>query len=116
MLKKTLAALALVALVAAPAYAGDLDAAFGNTVRVTTAAGATVQYLYNADHTYTMVAPDGAHVSGAWATRGGQLCTTPTGGHESCVPLQPNHKVGDNWTQSEADGSTVTIAIVAGHS
>lgn len=113
MLKKILVPLAMAAALATPAFAGELDAAFGNTVRVTLPSGATVQYHYNADNTFEMVAPDGAHVSGAWALRGDQLCTTPAGGAESCVPFQPGHGVGDTWTQTDANGS-VTVSIVAG--
>ncbi len=102
------------AFIAVPAHAGEIDAAFGNTVRVTLPSGAALNYHYNADNTYVMVAPDGARVSGAWAIRDGELCTTPSGGAESCVALSPNRNVGDSWTQTEADGSTVNIAIVAG--
>lgn len=116
MLKNFLAAFAVAALIATPALAGELDSAFGNTVRVTLGNGAVVQYHYDADNTYTMIAPDGSQVHGAWALRGGQLCSTPTGGAESCVPVQAGRNVGDTWTQTDTDGATVTIAIVAGRS
>lgn len=114
MLKRILAATMLIACASTAALADDIDPAFGNTVRVTLASGAVVQYHYNPDHTYQMIAPDGARVSGSWVTRDGQLCATPQGGAETCVPAQSGHGVGDTWTQTEPDGSTVTVSIVAG--
>lgn len=107
-------AAAIVLAAAAPAWAGSLDGAFGNTVNVTLENGAVVRYHFNADHTYAMYTPDGAQVSGTWEESGDQVCTTPAGGARSCVAANPGRTVGDTWQQAGADGASVTVSITPG--
>ncbi len=103
--------------IAGSAYANEtLNATFGNTVTVATADGTVVASYYMSEgNTFEMETAEG-RVGGSWrvdeATN--QVCLTPTGGEESCSDLQDGLGVGDSWTVSADDGSTLTVTIVAG--
>jgi len=119
-MKKFAAALAFAAaLSAGAAFAGPMDNTFGNTVVVTYASGAQARYHFNADGTFTGVAPGGSTIRGNWTAADGQLCLhPPTGGAHAptCTPLADEAKnVGDTWTQTGSDGSQISVTLEAGH-
>jgi hypothetical protein len=114
-----LGAVALALLATAPARADDaasdpMAGYYGNTVVVIDAKGLESHTYYNADHTFTGVAPAYSyHYQGTWELNDGQLCSTfnpvPPGiTNPSCSPFAP-HAAGDSWTSSDGGkGSLVT--------
>jgi len=107
------AVLAAATTIAGAALANDtMDATFGNTVTVTTAEGATINYYMNADGTYSMTAGEDT-VNGTWTEGDGQVCLTPEGGEEACSPLVDGKAVGDTWTSGDGETS-ITLSIVEG--
>jgi hypothetical protein len=113
-MKKVVAALAFGLVFAGAAHAQSIDNAFGNTVVVTLQNGASLRYHFNADHTFTLFAPDGTSQSGAWEITDGQLCLTSEAMGRSCSTLEGERNVGDTWTSTGADGSQVTIMLSRG--
>jgi len=108
-----LAALAFAGL----AIAGDpMASRYENTTTVTDANGTTKIY-YNKDGTLTTVLPDGTKSTGKWRAADDKLCVTldagPNANQENCSPMV-ERKVGDTWDVTLADGSKVTVALVAG--
>ena len=61
-----------------------------------------------------LVTPDGHTVPGTYTVGNGQICLTPTGGQQACTEYVGEKNVGDTWTQSATNGSTVTITLQAG--
>lgn len=96
------------------ASADTMQNTVGNTLVVTTSTGAVVRYHFNADNTYTAAMPDGSSVNGAWEVAGDQICLTPAGGARGCTGYVADKNVGDSWTQTAVDGSSITVAITAG--
>lgn len=113
-MKRLLIATALVVASAGAAFADTMENAYGNTVVVTLANGGEVRYQFNADQTYSVTTPDGQSVSGAYTTGDGQICLTPAGGEAACTAYVADKAVGDSWTQTGSDGSTVNVRIEAG--
>lgn len=114
-MKKFVVALAaMMALGAGAASAETIANSYGNTVVVTYPNGATARYFFNADNTFTATMPDGASIAGAFELANGQVCLTPAGGERQCTTVEPNKNVGDSWTQTGGDGSSIGVAIVAG--
>lgn len=114
-MRKFLAALSFgVALAAGAAFADTVSNGFGNTFVVTTAQGAEVLYHFDEGGAYRMTAPDGTVVSGTWTVANGQLCLTPQGGAAGCSAYVGDKNVGDTWTQTASDGSTITVTLRAG--
>ena len=102
---------------AGTAIAGDpMASRYENTTTVTDSNGTTKIY-YNKDGTVTTVLPDGSKGTGKWRAKDGKLCVTldagPNAGQENCSPMV-ERKVGDSWEVTLADGSKVTVALVAG--
>lgn len=112
-MKKFAAVLALSAFAAGAAFAQPIANAEGNTFVVTYANGAVARYHFNADNTFMAHAPNG-HISGTYEVTGGQLCLTPTGGERGCLPYAGEKNVGDTWTQTGSDGSTISVTLEAG--
>ncbi|MGV8996811.1 MAG: hypothetical protein ACOH12_07695 [Parvibaculaceae bacterium] len=122
---------AVMSLVALPAFAGHIEARFGNTMLATRPSGTTMKLWYNKDHTYTgelqaAGAPMVMVTSGKWRVDGDKVCVAPDNPPgseaapkrpETCAPLKGD-KVGDTWeTQvKDIDGKSVTqtVAIVKG--
>ena len=96
------------------AFADTMANAFGNTVVVTYPNGAQARYHFNADNTFGIHAPDGSHVHGTYELAGGQLCLTPAGGDRACAAYVGDKNVGDTWTQTATDGSTINVTLEAG--
>lgn len=118
-MKKFAAALAFAAaLTTGAAFAGPMDNTFGNTVVVTYPNGAQARYHFNADGTFTGVAPGGSTMRGNWTAENDQLCLIPpTGGAHTptCTPLGGERNVGDTWTQTGSNGEEITVTLEAGH-
>lgn len=115
------------ALLAGAAWAGNMEARFGNTVVAKLSNGDVSKLYYNADNTFTADATQGGaetKTKGTWRQDGDNLCITSEAafgafeaGKERCVPLQGD-KVGDSW-QSKFPGPdgaemTLDVSIVAG--
>lgn len=113
-MKKFVAALAFGLALAGAAQAQSIENAFGNTVVVTLENGASLRYHFNADNTFTLHAPDGTAHNGNWAIEGDQLCLTSEAMGRSCSPLEGDRQVGDTWTSTSGDGSTVTLTLQRG--
>jgi hypothetical protein len=99
------------------AGADPMQGRYGNTVRITNAAGQITRIYYNVDKSVTVMRPDGAVISGSWEIEGAELCVSASVMLMSvrrCSPFVPDKKPGDSWTQKGPDGDEVTIAIVAG--
>jgi hypothetical protein len=114
-MKKLAAALAFAAALAGGAAVADtMENAYGNTIVVTYPNGAAAHYHFNADGTFSVAMPDGTSVSGAYEIAGDQICLTPTGGERACTGYVAGKSVGDTWTQTATDGSTITVTLQAG--
>ncbi|MBY0565275.1 MAG: hypothetical protein K2P58_13970 [Hyphomonadaceae bacterium] len=114
-MKKTIAAFLCVGAILAPAavFAGTVENGFGNTFVVTTAQG-ELRYHFNADGTVSVTNPAGETQSGTWTMQSDQLCITAAGGQPSCVEVAADKSVGDTWQQQGADGSSITVTLLAG--
>ncbi len=97
---------------AAPAFADTMSATYGNTVTVTNAEGAVINYYMNEDGSFSMSAGE-TMAEGTWRIDGDNICLT-VGGEETCSPLDNSRSVGDTWEAQDADGNTITLSIVAG--
>jgi hypothetical protein len=113
-MKKFAAALAFGLALAGAAHAQSIENAFGNTVVVTLQNGASLRYHFNADHTFTLFAPDNTSQSGTWEITGDQLCLTSAAMGRSCSRLEGDRNVGDTWTSTGGDGSPVTLTLQRG--
>ncbi|MCR6646244.1 MAG: hypothetical protein NVV62_17885 [Terricaulis sp.] len=113
-MQRFIAALAFGLAFAGAAHADPLESAYGNTVVVTLESGASLRYLYNADNSFTLIAPDGSEHAGTWAIENSQLCMTSQALGRSCTPLGPERSVGDTWQATAGDGSTVTLTLQRG--
>ncbi len=115
-MRKILASLAIgVALIANPAFAGTMDNTYGNTIVVTYANGSQALYHFNADGTFTGVAPGGSQMAGRYTAEGDQLCLIPPNGQApQCTAIAADKNVGDTWTQNATDGSEISVELRAG--
>ncbi|MDI1363556.1 MAG: hypothetical protein PSX79_01585 [bacterium] len=101
------------------ALADPMAGAYGNTVAITYPNGAVAKMYVDANGTYTTQGPDGSTMKGHWTVADGKTCLAqtdpapPAGMAPSCSPTVEK-KVGDSWTAPGPEGSTITIAIVAG--
>ncbi len=108
-------ALACLVAVAVPASAGTWDAAYNNTVVSTYADGRVVKVYVNADHTYSLLLPDGkTPIKGTWADTDGQSCFAatdpppPAGAKPVCFPAM-EHKVGEPYSGEDATGKFTSV-------
>lgn len=114
-MRKFAAAVAFAAVLAAGVASADtMENAYGNTVVVTYANGAAARYHFNADHTFMLMLPDGSSTSGTYEITGDQICLTPAGGERACTGYVGGKSVGETWTQTATDGSSVTVSLEAG--
>ncbi|ALL13525.1 hypothetical protein [Caulobacter henricii] len=117
---RTLMMAAVLALgISGAALADPMASAYGNTVTITYPNGAVAKMHIDADGTYVTKTPDGASSKGTWKIDGGNTCFSqtepapPAGMAANCSPTAEK-KVGDSWTAPGPNGSTITVAIVAG--
>jgi len=113
-MKKFVAALAFGLAMAGAAQAQSIENAFGNTIVVTLENGASLRYYFNADNSFTLLAPDGSSHAGTWEITGDQLCLTSEAMGRSCSALEGDRQVGDTWTSTGGDGSNVTLTLQRG--
>ena len=109
---------------ATAALADTMAETYGNTVLSTNDKGETSKFWFKADGTYKAQGPKGEAGTGKWAIKNGKYCSTPDAmanapagtpaPKESCLEYQASHKVGDKWTQKDADGKPLTVEIKAG--
>lgn len=115
-------------LILGTAWAGSMDARFGNTVVATYPDGTTSKFYYNADKTFAAKTEKGgtvlAETTGTWRVDADKVCITAKttfgpfeAGKERCIPLMGD-KVGDSWPSKAQDASgnpvDITVAIVKG--
>lgn len=113
-MKKFLIAAVAALAFATPAMADAMAPFYGNTAEVKQADGAVVKYHFDAGGAFTVVAPDGAKVTGAYTVAAGKVCLTPAGGQQTCAPLVEGRKVGDTWELTNDQGQKVTVTLKAG--
>ena len=119
---------ATTALLIGTAWAGNIEARFGNTVVATAPDGTVTKFHYDKPDTFTAtVEQPGKPVvkaSGKWRIDGANVCLTSDtsfgpfeANKERCVPLNGD-KVGDSWKAKSLDAAgkpvDVDVAIVAG--
>ena len=124
-----LGASALVAFsVAGAAVAAEdvMAGAYGNTVVITDAKGASSKLWIAKDGTFKIQAADGKSATGKWVLKDNntKYCSTielpkeaPAGTpapKETCSEFKGAHKAGDKWQQNDADGKPVSVEIKAG--
>ncbi|HVK80735.1 MAG TPA: hypothetical protein VM915_08980 [Verrucomicrobiae bacterium] len=97
------------------AFADTMANAHENTIVVTYPSGAQARYHFNADNTFAAHLPNG-HVEGTYTLANGELCITPAGGQRACTPYVGDKNVGESWTQTATDGSTINVTLEAGRS
>ena len=116
---------ALIALsFAGAALADTMSETYGNTLLATNDKGETTKVYFKADNTYTSEDAKGAKGSGTWTTKDGKYCSTPNlavdapagtvAPKESCFAYEPNHKLGDKWSQKDANGKMFKAEIRKG--
>jgi hypothetical protein len=90
---------------AGPALADTWTGVYGNTITSTYADGRVVKVYVEADHTYSILLPNGQTLKGNWADTDGKSCfTLSSGGTPSCFPIK-DYKVGDSFGGSDPSGS-----------
>jgi hypothetical protein len=121
-MKRFAIGLLLAAAAMAPALADDTAASdpmagfYGNTVVVVDAKGLESHINYNADHTFTGVAPAYSyHFQGTWELKGDQLCRNfnpepPGVTNPNCDTFQP-HVVGDTWTSPDGGKGSLVAGV-----
>jgi hypothetical protein len=92
------------------ASADSTVAAFmGNTLHAVSA-DLTYDVFYNEDGSYSTSMGE----NGAWEVKDGDMCHTPEGQDQNCVPHQADKNVGDAWDVTDIQGTDWTISIVEG--
>ena len=96
-----------------PATTNALEAAFNNTIKITSKDGEELIY-FNRDGTFTSTGPGpDQDAIGTWKVDGNKICTKTKDAAESCGMIEPGRAVGDKWQHKIGD-DTVTIEIVRG--
>jgi len=115
-MKRIAAVLAFSLLASGAAFAQSAPNNDHNTFVVTEANGAVVRYHFNSDGTWDAAPPSGAAINGTYTINGAQICITTAGSTQppQCVDNNTGKHVGDTWTQKAADGTNVTVSLVAG--
>ena len=123
-----LSALTAGALFITSAWAGNIEARFGNTVVATAPDGTVTKFHYDKAGTFTVTSTQpgkpAINTKGKWRIDGANVCLTAEAavgpfeaGKERCVPLVGD-KLGDTWKSKSmgADGKPVDVdvTIIAG--
>jgi hypothetical protein len=127
-LSRILATAAVGALFVGAAWAGNIEARFGNTVVAKAPDGTVTKFHYAKPDTFTVTIEQpgkpAVNTKGKWRVDGANVCLTAetTFGpfeakKERCVPLNGD-KVGDSWKSKSVDAAgkpvEVDVSIVAG--
>lgn len=95
------------------ATASALEAAFSNTIKITSKDGDEYVY-FNRDGTFTSTGPGPDQDSiGTWKITGNKICTKTKDAAESCGVIEPGRAVGDKWQHKIGD-DTITVEIIKG--
>lgn len=114
-MKKLAAALVFAAtLTSGAAFADTIQNGYGNTFVVTTADGGSLNYYFNQDGTFSATSGGQTIASGTYQVADGQLCVTAAGGQPACSAYVGDKNVGDTWSQTAGDGSTINVTLQAG--
>lgn len=116
-----LAAVAAAALFSTSAYADPFAVAYGNTVTQTFPDGTKMTTYVNADMTWQQ-SVGGKTIKGTYAWKDAtHVCFTVTDPAPAdpskatgCNEIKGDHKLGDTWTETGANGATITMTITAG--
>ncbi len=104
------AAFICASIAAVPALADTWSGAYGNTIVSTYTDGRVVKVFVEADHTYSVVLPNGTTLKGTWADADGRSCFSVTdpppapGAAPTCFALR-EYKVGDTFEGADSTGS-----------
>ena len=102
-------AMAFLVAAAAPAAADTWSAAYDGTILSTYTDGRTAKVYVNADHSYSVVLPNGTILKGTWADSDGKSCFTLTdppaapSSKPACF-VAKEYKVGDSFSGEDATG------------
>jgi len=125
---RTLATAAATIMLVGAAWAGNIEARFGNTVVAKAPDGTVTKFHYDKAGTFTVTSEQpgkpAVNTKGKWRVEGDKVCLTAEAAvgpfeanKERCVPLSGD-KVGDTWKSKSlgADGKPVDVdvTIVAG--
>lgn len=104
------------ALLVNAAFAAGIDGSIGNTVVMTAADGAKMEFRHAADGTVKVKLPDGSEDNATWKVDGNTLIeTSGKDGKEYKFDISGgDRKVGDKWEGKDADGNPVSFELVAG--
>jgi hypothetical protein len=127
-LTRALTAAAAGALLIGTAWAGNIDARFGNTVVAKAPDGTVTKFHYDKPDTFTATIEQPGkptvNAKGKWRVDGDKVCLTSDtafgpfeANKERCVPLMGD-KAGDSWKSKSLDAAgqpvDVDVSIVAG--
>jgi hypothetical protein len=101
------------ALPPAAAFADTIGESYGHSFRVTLADGTANIYRFKADKTATLTTPDNQTAPATWEVKDSQICIAVAGGAPTCSPYSASHKVGDTWTEKDANGQDYKIEFLA---
>lgn len=115
------AAAAIGAFLVVPAWAGNMDARFTNTVVAKAPDGTITRVFYDKPDTFsaTIEQPGkaAANAKGKWRVNGDKVCLTSdtafgpfAANKEGCVPLMGD-KVGDKWQTPAENAAGADIAL-----
>ncbi len=92
-----------------PASADTWSAAYSGSIAAAYTDGRTAKVLVNADHSYSVVLPNGTVLKGTWADADGKSCFTLTdppaapGSKPTCFEAK-EYKVGDSFDGEDSSG------------
>lgn len=117
-LLRLITAIAALCLLSAPAlYAGEVDVAFGNTIKVVDAKGRATLCYMDPDGAYRARNPDGSTVTGRWFAKDGQICIeveTLAGPRSVCGEPLTTRKVGGRWAFTDDRVGAIEVSILQG--
>jgi len=94
-----------------PAAADTWSGAYSATIQSTYSDGRSAKVFVEADHSYSVLLPNGTKLAGTWADANGQSCftlngtTTPT-----CFPAK-DYKVGDHFAGEDGSGKFTAVIV-----
>lgn len=97
--------------------AGDMEAAFGNTIVTTYPDGGWVRHWFDRDGSYRAHFRDGRRLTGVWSREGDRLCINNIRPRmligRFCQPMI-RAEVGDTWSSRDPIGRRVQAQLVEG--